>query len=250
MRPSVSPSVVRSRSGRSGRTAGLTLIEVMICLGIVALVMSGVVIGSGQMASSRLRHTSTMMVGAIRVGFARASATSKSVRLVMDFEENAIWLEEGSQPMLVQSKDITGTGGAAAATMAEKQAQEETSRIVKGPTIPKPSFTEIEPMGLAASAPGKGHKAFQRGIKLREVQTAHDAEPRTTGRAYLYFWPGGQTERAAIQLKVEGKDEEDKAITLIVSPLTGKVTVKDGAHPLPKAGDDKEASEREDPGAF
>jgi hypothetical protein len=54
--------------------------------------------------------------GAPRRAFARASATSKTVRLVMDFDEDAMWLEEGDQPHLVQSKDVTGTGGAEAAT--------------------------------------------------------------------------------------------------------------------------------------
>ena len=57
-------------------------------------------------------------------------------------------------------------------------------------------------MGLAASTPGKGHKALEGGIKFRGVQTQHDDLPRTEGRAYLYFWPGGQTERASIQLKI------------------------------------------------
>jgi len=229
---------------------GLTLIEVLVVMAIVALIMGAVVVGSGQLASSRLRHSSTMITGAIRVGFSRASATSKSVRLVLDFDESAIWLEEGDQPMLVQSKDVTGTGGAAAATNAEKQAQEESSRIVKGPTAPKTYFKEIDAMGLAASAPGKGKKPLERGIKFREVQTAHDDAPRTTGRAYLYFWPGGQTERASIQLRVGDSTAEADAVTLVVSPLTGKVTVKDGAVALAKPGDDREASEREDPGAF
>jgi general secretion pathway protein H len=229
---------------------GLTLIEVLIVMAIVALIMGAVVIGSGQLSSSRLRHSSTMIAGAIRIGFSRATSTSKSVRLVMDFAESEIWLEEGDQPMLVQSKDVTGTGGAAAATNAEKQAIEEGGRIVKGPTAPRASFKEIEPMGLAASAPGKGHKALEHGIKFREVQTGHDEEPRKDGRAYLYFWPGGQTERASIQLKMGETNEEAAAITLFVAPLTGKVTVKDGAVALPKPDDDKELSDRQDPGAF
>lgn len=229
---------------------GLTLVEVLIVMAIVALIMGAVVIGSGQLSGSRMRHSSTMIAGAIRVGFSRASATSKSVRLVMDFTENEIWLEEGDQPMLVQSKDLTGTGGAAAATNAEKQAVEESSRIVKGPTAPRTSFKEIDAMGLVASTPGKGHKPLERGIKFREVQTAHDDEPRTEGRAYLYFWPGGQTERASIQLRIGDSKEERDALTILVAPLTGKATVKDGAVALAKPTDDREASEREDPGAF
>jgi general secretion pathway protein H len=134
--------------------------------------------------------------------------------------------------------------------MSEKTALEESSRIVKGPTPPRASFTEIDAMGLVASSPGKGHKSLEGGIKFREVQASHDDQPRTAGRGYLYFWPGGQTERAAIQLKMGESNDAKNAITLLVSPLTGKVTIKDGAVALPNPQDDKEASDREDPGAF
>jgi general secretion pathway protein H len=231
----------------------MSLIEVLIVMALIALILSAVVVGAGQLSSSRLRHSSAMLTGAIRVGFSRATASSKTVRLVMDFTDNAIWLEEGDQPHLVQSKDTSGTGGAAAATMAEKQALEDSSRILKGPTAPRTGFREIDAMGLVASDPGKGHKALERGIKFRQVQTAHDDVARKDGRAYLYFWPGGQTERAAIQLKTgagENKEDEPGVMTLLVAPLTGKVAIKDGAVDLKKPLDDKEASDREDPGAF
>lgn len=226
----------------------MTLIEVLVVMALIALVMSAIIIGSGQMASSRLRHSSTMITGAVRVAFARATATSKTIRLVMDIDESAIWLEEGDQPHLVQSKDRAG--GAAAATDAEQEALEEANRILKGPTAPRTSFREIDAMGLVASEPGKGKKALARNIKFRQVQTAHDDEPRTEGRAYLYFWPGGQTERAAIQLTVGDEDDEKRTLTLLVAPLTGKVSIKDGAVELPQPQDDREASEREDPEAF
>jgi general secretion pathway protein H len=228
----------------------MTLIEVLIVMALIALVLSAVVLGSGQLTSSRLRHSSTMITGAIRVAYSRATASSKTVRLVMDFEESAIWLEEGDQPHLVQSKDVSGAGGAAAATAAEKAALDESSRILKGPTAPRTAFTEIDAMGLVASSPGKGHKPLERGIKFRRVQTAHDSEARKEGRAYLYFWPGGQTERAAIQLKVGDSDEEANALTLMVAPLTAKVTIKDGAVDLPEGKDDKDLSDREDTGSL
>lgn len=239
-----------SRAAKRGRSRAVTLIEVLIVMALIALLVGAIVIGSGQMASSRLRHSSTMITGAIRVGFSRATASSKTVRLVMDFQDNAIWLEEGDQPHLVRAKDKSGTGGAAAATEMERAALEESSRILKGPTAPRTSFREIDPMGLVASNPGKGHKPLERGIKFRQVQTAHDDEPRTEGRAYLYFWPGGQTERAAIQLEIDGSGEARQAVTLIVAPLTGKVTIKDGAVNMTQPEDDSEASDRADPETF
>lgn len=228
----------------------MTLIEVLIVMGLMALVLGAVVVGTGQREGARLRHSSTMLTGAIRVGYARATATSKTVRLVMDFQEKAIWLEEGDQPHLVQSKDLTGTGGATPATAAEQQAIAESSRILKGPPIPKASFREIDAMGVAASEPGKGHKPLDTGVQFRQVQSQHDDAPRTEGRAYLYFWPGGMTERSAIQLKVGTSEEASKTLTLIVQPLTARVTIKDGPVDMPAPKDDKEGSEREDPGAF
>jgi general secretion pathway protein H len=259
------PSITLGRRGGRGRVRlgaitfsarvvraplrAMTLVEVLVVLAIVALVMGTVVMGSGQLASSRLRHSSTMIAGAVRVAFSRATSTSKSIRLVMDLEESLIWLEEGDQPHLVQTKDTTGTGGASAATVAEQAALEESSRIVKGPTAPRTAFHEIDPMGLVASDPGKVKKPLERGIKFREVQIAHDDQPRKSGRAYLYFWPGGQTERASIQLSIGNSENDKDTITLLVSPLTGKVTVKDGVVALEPMSD-QDASEREDPGAF
>lgn len=231
---------------RRARSRAMTLIEVLIVMALIALILSAVVIGSGQMSSSKMRHSSTMITGAIRVAYARATSSSKTVRLVMDFEAAEIWLEEGSQPHVVQSKDMSGAGGAAAATEQEKAAQEESGRILKGPAPPKTSFREIDAMGMAASEPGKGHKKLDSGIKFRRVQTQHDAEERKDGRAYLYFWPGGQTERAAIQLRIGDNDAPESAVTLLVAPLTGRVTVKSGAVDMPKPVDDKEASEREE----
>jgi general secretion pathway protein H len=228
----------------------MTLIEVLIVMALMGLVLGAVVIGSGQLASSRIRHSSTMITGAVRVAFSRANSTSKTIRLVMDFTDNAIWLEEGDQPHLVQTKDLTGTGGAAASTVAEKQAVEDTGRILKGPQAPRTAFKEIDAMGLVASEPGKGHKALERGIKFRKVMTSHDDQTRKEGRAYLYFWPGGQTERAAIQLTSTGAEDEKNDVTLLIAPLTGRVTIKEGSVELPNPDDDKAASEREDPGAF
>jgi general secretion pathway protein H len=244
--------------GRSS-SRGMTLIEILIVMAIIAVVLGGVLAGSGQLASSRLHHASTTLAGAIRVGYTHATATSKSVRLVLDLDEQTLWLEEADRPMLVQSKDTSPSGGAEAATDAEKLATAETDRIVKGPVVPKASFKAIDPIGVAVSAKKKGPKPLDRGIAFRSVQTAHDDAPRTQGRAYIYFWPGGRTERATIQLfPCTVKTPEDRtrcvhddAITMTVqiSPLTGKVTAKDGAVDLAKApGSDEEASERVDTG--
>ena len=75
-----------------------------------------------------------------------------------------------------------------------------------------------------------------------------DPEPLTSGEADLYFFPRGRTQLAAIQLKGKPKlgdrmlGEDDIEYTILVQPLTGKVTVESGIVDLelPKILDDVE----------
>jgi len=53
------------------------------------------------------------------------------------------------------------------------------------------------------------------------VQTGHDEDPRTKGRAYLYFWPGGLTERASIALRKGDSLADNDAMTLVVRSRLG-----------------------------
>jgi general secretion pathway protein H len=243
-----------------GRARGMTLIEIMVVMVIIAVLMVGVVGGSGQLGGARLKHTAASISGAVRVAFTRATATSKSLRLVFDLDASTMWLEEGDMPMLVQTKDKTGTGGADPATDAERAAIAEGDSIVKGPKIPKPRFHPVAGISMTsdqvtatkdgAPAGGKGPLPLPRGIKFRSIQAGHDEAPRTSGRAYLYFWPGGQTERASIEVRLGASEEDGDTLTLLVAPLTGKVNVKNGPVALVIPVDDRGASEREDNGAF
>lgn len=236
------------RSGRRTLERALTLIELLVVISIIAVVVGVAVAGSNQLPSMRLRRSATMIASAIKVAYTRATATSRDLRLVMDLDHDAIWLEESDIPMLVQSKDKTAAGGADPATQAEKIALEEGDRIVKGPPIPKPRFHPIAAYGFGDTEEGKGGKPLQRGIEFRGVQTVHDDSQRVDGRAYVYFWPGGRTELASIQLRVGDSSDDDKTLTILVAPLTGKVTIKGGPVALETPTDDKSASDRADTG--
>jgi general secretion pathway protein H len=246
----MTPFVSRSVCPQRKRARGVTLLEVLVVMILVSLVMGGIVLGGGQVASVRLKHTATMIAGAVRVGFMRATATSKSQRLVFDMDERKVWLEESALPMLVQSKDTSPTGGADPATEFERRALEENDRILKGPRPPKPLFKAVTSLGFSDGSGAKGPRPIDRGISFREIQTLHDDLPRISGRAYLYFWPGGQTEPANIQLRIGLSKDAGDTLTLVVSPLTGKVTVKPGPIPFVLPLDDKAASDRDDRGAF
>src|SRR6476660_2939227 len=68
-----------------------------------------------------------------------------------------------------------------------------------------------------------------KSTKLFDIYTARQREPYTSGKAYLYFFPDGHTERAVIRM-----NDGDEFYSLIVHPLTGRVEVRPGKYEIPR----------------
>src|SRR5258708_4925352 len=98
---------------RRARRRGLTIIEIIVVIAIIAVVSGIAIAGSMQLPTSRLRRSATMIASAIKVAYTRATATSRDLRLVMDLEQQKIWLEEADRPMLAHSTHKTETAGPA-----------------------------------------------------------------------------------------------------------------------------------------
>jgi general secretion pathway protein H len=166
------------------------------------------------------------MITAVRLAITRTNVTGHSVRLTFDLDEQRLVMEESADRML-RTKDKDGNeelaAGADPATEAEKEATKYADGIIKGPRAPRAKFTPT-PIGKDDSSAEKGRE-LGRSIRYRLVQTEHDSKPRTKGRAYLYFWPGGGTERAVVQLQ---KGDSDEILSVLVSPLTGRAKIQRG----------------------
>ncbi len=234
--------------------------EVLIVIAVVGLILGMAFLGIRSLRSARLRESATLVAAAVRVAYNHANATSRPTRLVFDFDTRSVALEEGSGRMLLRQDERTG--GAAAATDAEQLAIAEAESIfeevMEGPREARPRFEPVRVSWFDSAwkrdqAPDTEadpvRKALASGVYFRQIEVAHETEPVLSERAYLYFWPGGQTERAAIQLQLGAPQEETDEVdvmTLTVSPLTGKVTVHRGPAEMERPRTDEEASERED----
>ena len=236
--------MVKRRAARA-EARGVTLVELLITLSLLAIVVGVTSSGLGAADGARLRRSAGMIAAAIRVAYGHSTAIGRPVRLVFDLEGKLVALEEGTAELRLAKKDKTG--GAAAVTEAEKKSVEEAEAIVKGPRAPRPTFQRTKAFGFDGDAERSG-KPLDRNIRFVGVEVQHDEEVARSGRAYLYFWPGGQTERAAIELGIAGSDDETDVLTILVSPLTGKAEIKRGRVPLQRPRDETEESERRDTG--
>jgi len=214
----------------------VTLVEVLIVIVLIALLAGATVFGSGMLRSSRLRAGSTLIASAVRLGLARSNNSGHPTRLVLDLDQDRVLLEEATGSRMLREKTAPA-GGAEAATQAEQAAKAESDRILDGPQAARASF---RPVATFAETP-EGRE-LGAGVDLVSVQTEHDEDPISSGRAYVYFWPGGMTERAHVQLKQVGSDS---ALTVMVSALTGRTRIEKGLVDFPEPRTDREEDQGE-----
>ena len=222
---------------------GLTLVELLIVVALIAVLGGSVLMGPGLLQGSRLKSAATLIVSGVRVGIARASTTGRPTRLAFDLEEGKVTLEEADSSVVLREHTKDGSSGAEPATDLERKAKAESDRILQGPHAPRATFRAVR--GFNSSADEKGEaRSLGNGVEFISVQTEHDDDPRTNSRTYLYFFPGGTTERASVQLKRKG---DNTGLTVTISGLTGRAKVERGRVDLPPPRFDGDTSERSEP---
>jgi general secretion pathway protein H len=227
----------------------MTLVEILIVLVLIALMVSGTVGGMGGVSASRLRGTAAKVVALTRVAVTRTNATGRPVRLVCDLSKNQMWLEEAQSSRALRVDLSTEDARERARKRSEDErlkavkaeADAAAERMAEGTTIERAGFAPVKGLEIAGEKVGEPID-LGGSIEFRQIQLEHDGEPRTEGKTYLYFWPGGETEWASIQLRRSGDKD---GLTVMVSPLTGRARIEKGNVDLPKVDKDGEIDEVE-----
>lgn len=221
-------AVVRNRQADR---RGFTLIEMLIVVALIAGMAVMVVAGSGMFSGARLRSAATLIISGVRLGISRANSTGRATRMVFDLDAKTVTLEETTGHMLIDKSEEAGPSAGAEApagsdgtSAAERDALKEAHGILDGPRVPRARFSPVAAFFSNGGDQATGRE-LGRGVRYLAVQTEHDEEARVDGRAYLYFWPGGSTERAVIQLAREGDSD---GLSVLVSGLTGRARIERG----------------------
>jgi general secretion pathway protein H len=215
---------------------GFTLIEVMVVLLIMGLVASLGVMGFRAVTKSDLRATTAHLSGAIRYLFDRASITGKYHRLVIDLTDGRYWAEVSDDRFYAPNEAETQAdrkkreSDDAASDEDQRKLLEKQQNAYGGGSVSAGSSFDLSKLEVGEFRPRRARfAAFKetalkpvtlKKLKIRSVYTPRMTEPVTSGRAYLYFYPLGQTEPAIVTLT---DATGDSVYSLVVHPITGRV---------------------------
>ena len=209
----------------------------MVVVAIMGLLVGASVYGFRSIAKSQLRSSSAKLAGAIRYCFDRAVTTGSYYRLVLDIDGDKYWAERSDDRTYLTAgkEDSPGKGEALDVQALEKKRDEDDAKLQELATSVGGQMVTLDPPPKPKRAKFQTFKDTTlpqvklTHAKLFDVYTPRQREPYTQGKAYLYFFPDGHTERAVIRL-----NDGDEFYSLIVHPLTGRVEVMSGKVDIPR----------------
>jgi len=227
------------------RRAGITLVEILIVIVIIAIAASGASFAIGALTRTRLRSTSVKMLAAARYAYNRSVSQGNTVRLVLDFEQSRFGLEEAHGRVVLARTDDERRQD-----LDEDEASVDPWEAAKA-RLEKPAEPSFgrSPWGPVVGNDGKPRRKLRvqplpDGVRLLQLIVPHEPTPRVDGKGAVYFFPGGQTEHAVIQLT----DQSDTVYSLEIHPLTGRGKIHDYAFEPEPLRDGEDFSDAEDPG--
>lgn len=217
------------------REAGMTLLEMLVVLGVIAMLAGALTVGYVRLPGTALKREAIRMAAALRTGYDRATASGAHHRLVIDITEGTYSLERCEGKVQVRKVRDLREEVERQRLEAEKQA-----RLSGGQSSSELFDTIVHDVGekLGGSAGGGGAgckpvtgemgKKQKLGgrpkVSFSKIYVAHLEEPATEGEISINFFPLGTAERAVIVL---GVGEEDH-FSIAVRPLSGRIDMHPG----------------------
>jgi general secretion pathway protein H len=223
---------------------GMTLIEVLVVMTLIALVVGSASAGFRSLAKSDMRTSASKLAGTIRYLFDRASTTGKIHRLVLDMDKEKYWAEVSDDRFIMasgreneESRRREAAKLAKEALDAQKRAEEKLG-LDKMQARYQPEEFRPKRARFGAFKEMAIKTVELKGVVIRDVFTPRLAEPLQAGQGYIYFFPLGMTEAAIVHLSDK---KQETNYSLVVHPLTGRVQIKNSyiQPPLERQYDDQ-----------
>lgn len=222
---------------------GMTLIEIIVVIFVVALAASGLGFSINAVTRTSLKSSTHKFAAAAKYAYNRAVSHGTTVRIVFDLPGNSFTIEEAHGRITltrgsrfrkvhgVDEEDLDNEGAVDPWAIAK-------ARLEK-PLEPVIGASPFGPIEGAKGEPVKRFTKIELGKKVQVVRliVPHEPEAKESGRGAVHFFPSGYTEHAVVHLS----DGGDSVFSVEISPLTGRCKVRDEAYEPESMLDDPEA---------
>lgn len=234
----------------------MTLIEMTIVLVILTIAASAVSVGVGAMTRSQLRSSCSKLIASARFAYNHAVVNGVTTRVVFTLPAQTFSIEEAHGRIVLakagdERREGDGEGPVSGAGVDPWKAAEARLQQTYKPNLGGSPFSPIGQSNQMADGSESKPSRYTnielgRGVRIVRLTVPHEVDPVEEGENAIYFFPGGQTEHAVIQLS----DGGDTVYSIEFHPLTGRATLYTKAYE-PRAlldnGDrDEDASEVDD----
>lgn len=203
---------------------GFTLIEMMLVIAVVAVVMGGASMGIGAVTRSKIRSACMHVASSARFAYNRSISQGVNMRLLFDFEKGTLAIE--------QSEADVGLARESRQEIEDGEAVDPWAMAKSRLENPlEPVIEASSGFGPVVNDDGDTLKQYQAhslgdGIRVHKLITPHEKDDRISGQGAIYFFKGGTTEHAVVQLT----DSQDNVYSVELHPMTGRAKVHSFAY--------------------
>jgi general secretion pathway protein H len=187
----------------------------MIAVAVVAVLAAAVVPSVSSLSGADARKAAGELSGSLRFLFDTAALRHATCRMALDLDARS-WAAECA-PRLV------GVARGADPVAGEDDEEELKRRFPDEEDADRRRLLARSRFGAFSDALLKRRELPGR-TEIRSVRVEGRREPVTEGQAYVHFFPGGQAERAFIEVA-----DGATLYTVVVEPFTGRARVVTGA---------------------
>lgn len=193
------------------RERGFTVVELLVVVGIIAVLAGLAAPALGSLTGANARKAAGELAGAMRALFDTAALRHATCRMALDLDARAWWAECAPGPAGVARDPGARDDEEDLARRFPDEESDEARRLLARTRFGAFSDRLVGRRELPGRAGfGKVHVEGRRGTE--------------EGIAYVYFFPGGQAQRAFVPIA-----DGNNLYTVVVEPFTGRSRVVVGA---------------------
>ena len=212
---------------------GMTLIEIMIVVAIMAGIMGLGLYNLGVIGAANVSGEALRVSASVRYVFNLAATSNKTLQMKIDFDNGTFVTDELDVSRGLSVEELGGE------TMRSVQDRDKfTNNRISAIDEEDQEFASLQRRSLEGAFASEEDTTLKEGVYFIGLMTSHHSEIQTEGVGTINFFSNGYVERSVIILGDENArngDDQATIFSISINPLNGHSEVTAGRLELNEA---------------